>query len=896
MNRYTQRFLVASSPVLALITSLASFGVVHAQTVPTLDANFNPVITRTGGLVSALGVQADGKIVLAGAFNAINGMAGNGLARVNADGSVDPSFSAEACCGFGTMTTGIFAPITALTIQKDGKIIIGGSFSMINGVPRNGVARLNTDGSLDTTFDPGTGLTSNSPAGVYVAVAALVLQPDGKLLVGGYFTSINGVARSGVARLNANGSVDTGFDPGTALAIGFPDFGPLTGLALLSNGQVVVAGGFKAFADIPRRGIARMNANGSLDGSFDPFIDQMDGPPSLNGLAVQGDDRMVISGSFFEVDGIVRGGLARLKTDGSLDESFNPNVDTANSESYTVLGLQGDGQIIAYRQFNDTAGTSHRVIARLSPAGVLDPAFSLELAPGQAGRLQVQDIGFQTDGKLLVAGNLSAASDSSHAGVLRASPNGTLDGPFNPQLELGEGADAQVLALAVQPDDKVLVGGAFTQVNGVARNELARLNKDGSLDTSFAPTIQSDQPQSSVSAIAVQGDGKIVVGGVFTTVNGTSRNGIARLNPDGSLDTTFDVGSGTRDDSAGGTIGRVWTLAVQPDGRVLAGGTMTALNGQPVVSLGRLNSNGSADTTFNSGVGSCFTCDPPDVRGLGVLTNGFIVVSGVFNRAGNLFPNGLTRLSTNGSPDLTFVPVITADEQVSAMQVGTDSKTTVAITFPDPAGNGNRTRFVRYNLDGSVDPNFTTNQVVGDGSSAAPVSALSVDSQGRTIIAGQFVSVGGQPRHALARLNLDGTLDTGFDAGSGFGSAILPSPVGSSTSLVTSVGLQANGGILVGGGFASVNNQVRLGLVRFQAGQSSPTGNGPSLSAAARAADGTFSFSLSGTAGQTYGIQASSDLRTWTSIGTVTAAGTPQPFNDPGAKGQAARFYRAVGQ
>src|SRR5262249_14704029 len=147
-------------------------------------------------------------------------------------------------------------------------------------------------------------------------------------------------------------------------------------------------------------------------------------------------------------------------------------------------------------------------------------------------------------------------------------------------------------------------------------------------------------------------------------------NGIARLNPDGSLDASFDVGSGTNTDPAGqGPVGQVWAIAVQPDGKVLLGGAYALVNGQPAPGLARLNPNGSVDTSFNSGIGSCVNCAPPEVHGLGVLTNGQIMVSGVFNSVGAFFVNGLARLGPNGAGDITFLPQIGTMEQVSAMAV-----------------------------------------------------------------------------------------------------------------------------------------------------------------------------------------------------------------------------------
>jgi uncharacterized delta-60 repeat protein len=339
-------------------------------------------------------------------------------------------------------------------------------------------------------------------------------------------------------------------------------------------------------------------------------------------------------------------------------------------------------------------------------------------------------------------------------------------------------------------------------------------------------------------------------------------------------------------------------MAVQADGKVMVGGNFAQLNGQPVFSLGRLNSDGSFDATFTSAIDACVTCDAPQFHGINVLTNGQIVVNGSFSRVSVFTMNGLSRLNANGSADGTFVPIIPADQQVSAVAVSSNGVTTAAITYVDPNGGTNLTRFLRFNLDGSLDSGFKVDPVVGDPSASNPVTALAIDTSGRTVLAGRFVSIGSTNRHNLARLNMDGTLDANFDAGAGLGSTILPTAGNNNNSLVSSLALQENGGILVGGGFASVNGQVRLGLVRFQADQGAPPppSNQPKLSAAARATDGTFTMLVSGNTGQTYEIDASSDLRTWAKVGTVTGATTPQPFSDSGAKTLPMRFYRALAQ
>jgi uncharacterized delta-60 repeat protein len=148
--------------------------------------------------------------------------------------------------------------------------------------------------------------------------------------------------------------------------------------------------------------------------------------------------------------------------------------------------------------------------------------------------------------------------------------DGTLDDSFNP----GGGALFWVNAIALQPDGKILIGGPFTTFNGVARKGVARLLSNGTLDSTFDPGTGANNW---VNSIAVQTDGKIVIGGIFTNFNGTLANHLARLNAEGSRDVSFDIGSGLND---------AVQCAVAPlDGTIVAGGLFTSVNG---IACGRI--------------------------------------------------------------------------------------------------------------------------------------------------------------------------------------------------------------------------------------------------------------------------------------------------------------------
>jgi uncharacterized delta-60 repeat protein len=263
--------------------------------------------------------------------------------------------------------------------------------------------------------------------------------------------------------------------------------------------------------------------------------------------------------------------------------------------------VQADGKILVGGFFTTLGGggtTARNKIGRLNPGGTLDTSFD----PGANDN--VYALAVQLDGKILVGGDFTAlggGGTTARNRIGRLNPDGTLDTSFNP------GANGTVTALAVQADGKILVGGLFTTLGGggsgtTMRNRIGRLNPDGTLDTSFNPGANS-----SVFSLTVQADGKIIVGGLFTTLGGggtgtATRNRIGRLHPNGTLDASFDPGAN----------GTVFTLAVQADGKILAGGDFTGLGG-------------GTGTTTRDHIGRLTNTDAA-LQKLTVATNGTAIV------------------------------------------------------------------------------------------------------------------------------------------------------------------------------------------------------------------------------------------------------------------------------
>jgi uncharacterized delta-60 repeat protein len=351
------------------------------------------------------------------------------------------------------------------------------------------------------------------------------------------------------------GSLDITFNPGT----GANDL--VVCIGVHTNGQILIGGNFGSVNGSTRHYIARLNAYGGLDGSFDPG----DGPNGLVGsLAVQPDGKVIIGGAFSFVNGLNRPGIARLRADGSLDLSFNP----VSGPSGSMLVLQTNGQILV-------TGGNGPSIARLNADGLVDPAFD----PGSgASGGPVVCVAVQPDGKMLVGGAFTSFNGIVRKYVARLNSNGSLDDGFMPDQIIGTGFSYVIRCMVVQGDGRILIGGSFQTINGYTRHNVARLNADGSLDLTFT---SGSGVSDNVFALALQPDGKVVVGGTFTGVNGVTQNRIARLNGDGSLDTTFNSGSGANSD--------VLAVALQPDGKVLLGGTFSGFNGTNINRIARIN-------------------------------------------------------------------------------------------------------------------------------------------------------------------------------------------------------------------------------------------------------------------------------------------------------------------
>ncbi|MCX6923491.1 MAG: hypothetical protein NT154_09830, partial [Verrucomicrobia bacterium] len=378
-----------------------------------------------------------------------------------------------------------------------------------------------------------------------------------------------------------------------------------------------------------------------------------------------------------------------LNSDGSLDFTFASAPGQAN-DTVRTLALQSDGRILIGGDFTTYDGFNRSHFARVNLDGTLDWQFDPGSAFNHTPYVVVETFTDtnKTTRKILVGGSFTLANGAPRNYLAQFDNSGSVDLGFNANNGNG-GLDGAVWAIAVQTDHKIVIGGDFLSVNGVARPHIARLNADGSFDASF--NNPGTGANDSVRALTIQLDGRILVGGLFTNFNGTVQNRIVRLNADGSIDPTFNGGVGAD--------GAVYAIAVQADTGILLGGEFTRYGGVTRNRLTRLNPDGSVDPAINFGAGF-----DNYVASLVVQTNDSIVLGGGFTTYDESPAPYLTRVfsrsiagsgtfeftsATFGANETASNAVVTVRRRggTSAPDNGSDVYVTVA-TSDGPPPNG----------------------------------------------------------------------------------------------------------------------------------------------------------------------------------------------------------------
>ena len=357
-------------------------------------------------------------------------------------------------------------------------------------------------------------------------------------------------------------------------------------------------------------------------------------------MEIQSDGKIVLVGSFTSYDNTTQNYITRLLTTGARDTGFSIGTGFGFSTAPIPISLtiQSDGKILVGGTFTSYNGTTQNYLTRLNTDGTRDTGFNLQ---GVGFNNGTRGIAVQSDGKIIVSGIFTTYNSATQNRLIRLNSDGTKDTGFS----VGTGFNGGATAVAIQSTGKIVVGGLFTTYNGTTSNYIARLNTDGTIDTTFTTNIGTGFGSgSSIFSIAVQSDDKILVGGIFTSFNGTTQNRIIRLNSDGTRDTSFVTGTGFNDST--------FAIDIQSDGNIIVGGQFSSYNGSSVgYGIAKLSSSGALNATFTTGTGTGFQAIANSVRGVRTQTDGKIMACGFFTTFNGNTANYIARLNSNGTSD-----------------------------------------------------------------------------------------------------------------------------------------------------------------------------------------------------------------------------------------------------
>ena len=855
--------MIPTSRLVVITLATFSFPLTLHATDSSLDGAFvstiSPGLTPDGyvpppaspswlsgtGAVNAVALQSDGKIIAGGNISRYQappaGSPRSSLKRLNPDGTLDTVFGAIASTLADTQ--GDTEVNKILTVAGD-KLYVGGVFTSYQGTNRSGLMRLNADGSLDTSFNT-IGISNSSTFGMRY-VLALAEQSDGKLLVGGGYNRANGVLRPGLARFNSNGTLDTSFNPFPAL----PTDSSAQDIAVLPDGDIIVAGGK------PRAGggyvplLVRLNSDGTLDPSLSPrFADDFG---DIDELVALPDGRLLLGGDFAFAPSVNTINFACVLPDGSLDTAFMANVGTGpNGWAGGEVTLQPDGTIFVGGIFKSWNGQPRASIARVNLDGTLDPAFApAPYINDNSYTTHFYSFAFQPDGKIVAGGWLPRVSDpavetynltrfvnefSTGPGTLRAlSPAVTTTenaGSITIQVSRFGGLIGQVSANYTLTPVSATPGTDYTPVSGT----LTWNSLQGGIQTINVPILQdTDQdglktfqltlsdptggatlpPANATTLVSIRDDDAppvIVLEPVAVSLNQGATFSLVTLY-DSILPATVqwqrDSGAGFADvpgatalvytvygaDPAlnGGSYRAIVTNAngsdtslaanvtVIPAAAVpepgisisgvytpstfalLAGGSLLMLDGS-TFNLRKLDATFAVDpsftvTTFPDFGFTASSAYPTPIP----LPNGQFLATGFFSKINGVSRKRLARLNADGTLDTTFVPFfnsgtfpvnsLTANYNgLSGVHVG-PSGTVYALVRSSNQGN----RLFRLLSSGAADPAFS---IAFDYSTNANVTGFAELSDGSILIG---YTAGGTFERGIRKVLPNGTFDPAF--------------------------------------------------------------------------------------------------------------------------------------
>ncbi len=775
----------------------ATFGLARYNPDGTLDTTFD-----TDGKVSQdfgydyrdnipvdAALLSDNRIVVVGKGKATVTEAGGGetqydnplIALFANDGSLDTSFSAD---GYDMPNPPIedHTEYTAVVVQADDKIVVAKYASASH--ESFTLMRYNTDGALDTTFDS-DGIASTSYAGTYGmgVIKDLAIQTVGSvskiMALASAINTTSGGSDFILTRYNMDGSLDTTFGTNGITATNFGAVGSsndASALVIQADGKILAVGSSNNGADNDFA-LARFTANGALDTTFDSdgkLTQSFAGEDVANAVAPQADGSILVFGCSDNGEDETGSAcspesysgkmtMARYSSNGTQDTSFGKGGSATFEQSVgTNLIMQPSGRIIGVGY--GVASTSWILLIGLDSDGIFDNSFGVEFADSDA---EINAVALQSDGKIIAAGDsvIDPDADASAFSLARYNADGSLDASFDGdgRVTTNIGDDCGINAAAIQADEKIVAAGYCW--NSAYQIALARYNPNGSLDTSFSGdglvSASTSKTDTRIYDMALQSDGKIVLGGLGYTSGESAMYILTRYNADGTLDTAFGT-NGVTFTPVGTNNAYINAIALQPDGKIVAAGT-----DESDFVIARYTTAGVLDTSFGGGDGIAVTdLGAAEEASAIALYNGKITVAGYQYNANSDF--ALARYNADGSLDTSFDTdglLVTdfnagSEDEIYAALVQPDGKILAAGKTWSSAASDEDFALVKYNADGSLDTSFGAGGKLAVNFSRSEheaAHALAQQVDGSIILAGvmTFESPVQSFHFALARVEVD---------------------------------------------------------------------------------------------------------------------------------------------
>jgi uncharacterized delta-60 repeat protein len=647
---------------------------------------------------------------------------------------------AESAKGFTSRAIALNAPASDV-VDSGGRFFVFGEFTANASTLVGGLLVLNSSYNIDTTVNTGTGFDG--------AVSRAIADPagTGKIYVIGSFLNYNGASAPKMARLNADGTLDTTWAVGTGVGAGTPSVLEAVGDG---SGDVYVAGNFTTYNGTLGVGnVLRLRADGTRSPAFASGIGFTG---EVVALAVETDSSgdFYAIGDFTAYQGVGRNRIVRIRANGNIDGSFAVGSGLDSAAFAIVRATDGTGDVFVAKGGATYKGASAPDVIRLAPNGNLDATFNPTSVAG------VRTLLLSPAGdKIYAGGNLSFGQNAVTKLLL---PTGATD----PTFSIGAGIIGSMygrpvtrLRSAADGSGDIFIAGDFRVFNSRPARGLVRIDSNGSLVAAMGGASRFSE---SVNALfsAADGSGRFYAAGSFESYDTTSVGRIARFTADRSLDTTFAVGNGFNsfvNDAALSTSGD----------RIYAVGEFSSYQGVPAIHIARLFTDGSLDTSFVTGTGF----DYAPTRVIPIPGTNSIYVFGGFGTYQGVPTPGIVRLLSDGSIDPSFVST-----GFGALSVGLVGNNSLWVQFSAPqVYNGTPvTEFAirKINYDGSLDLSFSV--PISFGFASAFLRDPN-DSQ-KVMVAGDFTSIAGQSVNRIARLNQDGSFDSTFTVASGFDSIV----------------------------------------------------------------------------------------------------------------------------